>query len=139
MPSGSRRSVLACVGSLSVTGLSGCSALTEPDATLGHVTVDAANGSDAAQTFHVAVETVGGLGAWHTESLAGDGQRTVDVEPPDDEPPVALHGFVDDRPVRIDLDAVDLSGTVCLHVFFYYRVYDDEPVAFALTADASCS
>lgn len=139
MPSSSRRSILASVGSLSLVGLGGCTALTDRSATLGHVTVDFENGSDTAQTFHVAVETAGGLGAWHTESLAGDGQQTVDIDPPDDERPVALHGFVDDRPLRIDLDALDLSGTVCLHVFFYYRVYDDEPVAFALTADISCT
>lgn len=139
MPSSSRRSVLASVGSLCLAGLGGCTALTGPDATLGHVTVDVENGTDAAQTFHVAVETASGLGAWHTKSLTGDGQQTVDIDPPDDDRPVALHGFVDDRPVRIDLDALDLSGTVCLHVFFYYRVYEDEPVAFALTADVSCS
>ena len=139
MPSSSRRSILARVGSLSVAGLGGCTALTDRSATLGHVTVEFKNGSDTAQTVHVAVETAEGLGAWHTESLAGDGQQTVDIDPPDDEPPVALHGFADDRPVRVDFGALDLSGTVCLHVFFYYRVYDDEPVHFALTADISCS
>jgi hypothetical protein len=139
MPSSSRRSLLACVGSLSLVGLGGCTALTDRAPTLGHVTVDFENGSDTAQTFHVAVETAGGLGAWHTESLTGDGQQTVDVDPPDDEPPVAVHGFVDDRPVRIDLDALDLSGTVCLEVKFSYRVSEDEPVRFALTADISCS
>jgi hypothetical protein len=131
--------MLACVGSLSLVGLGGCTALTDQSATLDHVTVDVENGSDTAQPFHVAVETAGGLGAWHAESLAGDGHQTVDVEPPDDEPPVALHGFVDDRPLRIDLDALDLSGTVCPEVKFSYRVYDDEPVRFALTADISCS
>jgi hypothetical protein len=131
--------MLACLGSLSLAGLGGCTALTDRNATLGHVTFDVENGSDAAQTFHVAVETAGGLGEWHGVSLAGDGHQTVDVDPPDDEPPVALHGFVDDRPVRIDLDALDLSGTVCLAVQFSYRVYDDEPVRFALTADISCT
>jgi hypothetical protein len=131
--------MLACVGSLSLVGLGGCTALTGRSATLDHVTVDVENGSDTAQTFHVAVETAGGLGAWHAESFAGDGQQTVDVDPPDDEPPVALHGFVDDRPVRIDLDALDLSGTVCPEVQFSYRVSEDEPVRFALTADISCS
>jgi hypothetical protein len=139
MPSTNRRSVLACAGSLSVTSLGGCTALTDQDPTLGYVTVDIENGSDASQTFHVAVETVGGLGAWHSESLAAGGRRTVDVEPPDDGRPVAVHGFVDDRPVRIDFDALDLSGTVCPVVKFYYRVVEDDPTLFTLTADVSCS
>jgi hypothetical protein len=139
MPSSSRRSILASVGSLSLVGLGGCTALTDQSATLGHVTFDVENGSDDAQTFHVAVETSGGLGAWRSVSLAGDGQQTVDVDPPDDDRPVALHGFVDDHPLRIDLDALDLSGTVCLEVKFSYRVSEDGPVRFALTADISCS
>ena len=139
MPSSSRRSVLACVGSLSVAGLSGCTAFTDRPATLRRLTADLRNSSDTRQTFHVAIETAGGLGAWHAETVPADGERTVDIEPADDERPVALHGFVDDQPNRIDLDAVDFSGSVCLHALFDYRRTEGDPVEFALTADSSCS
>jgi hypothetical protein len=127
------------VGSLSLAGLSGCTALTDRDATLGRVTADLRNGSEASRPFHVAVETAGGLGDWHAESVTAGGELTVEVAPPDDDRPVAVHGFVADRPVRIDFGGIDLSGTVCPELRFYFRVVEDDPVVFALTADVSCS
>jgi hypothetical protein len=133
----SRRQVLTASGGL--WPLCGCLEAGSGTATIVEVVADLVNGDDEAHVFRLAIETARGLGEWHSREVAAGTREETFVAPPDGSELVAVHGIVDDRPVRVGFSRIDFDGDVCPHVRFSYRSpVGDGNAALVETADASC-
>jgi len=134
----SRRQVLTASGCLCLP-LSGCLEAVSGTATIVDVVADLVNGDDEAHVFRLAIETARGLGEWHSREVAAGSREVTSVDPPDEGELVAVHGIVDDRPVRVGFSRIEFDGNVCPHVRFSYRSPASDGNATLLeTADASC-
>lgn len=133
----SRRQLL-CAGSSALLALPGCTDRFAPSSSIGVVETELRNGDTAPRVFHVAIETARGLGEWHSRRVPAGTAEPTTTEPPDAGEPVAVHGVVDNRPVRVEFARVDLDGNVCPRLHFYYRVMDDPEVALLETTEFTC-
>ncbi len=60
------------------------------------------------------------------------------IDPSNSQELVAVHGVVDNEPVRVSFARWELEGVVCPRLKFYYRVLDDPAVLLVETTDFAC-
>lgn len=126
-----REFLAATTGALAL--LAGCTG-SDDETTIAELEVELRNRTSDQLMFHFVFETDDGLGEWMSAEVTGNGRETVTVEPPGNEELLAIHGLVDDQPVRSDLPNL-ASGTVCLRVRFDAEPGEEPQLLYNTDAD----
>jgi hypothetical protein len=134
-----RRQVLLGA-TVAVSGFAGCTVPFTSDSSLSEVTVELRNTADKARTFHVALETDGGVLDWESHRVDASSDERVTMTPSEEVVPVALHGAVGEFAGSVDIVGVDdLAGDYCLRFHFWDAHPSDEQPQLAQVADIDCS
>jgi len=132
-----RQALLGAVATLS--GVSGCIAPFTSDGSLTEVNVELRNTDDEARTFHLALETDGGMLDWESHRVDADVNMPVTMAPAEDVSPVALHGVVEEFAGSVEILGVDdLDENYCLQFHFWFSHPSDERPQLAQVADIEC-
>ncbi len=111
-----RRLVSATVGVGAIT-LSGClSLLSNSDKPVEEIFIEFDNRTTESHVFHIAVETDGGLGEWESQTVDGESQGNLRIEPPLRDGSFDVHGIVSNRTARGTIttavsDDIDINVT----------------------------
>ncbi|WP_076147878.1 hypothetical protein [Natrinema saccharevitans] len=137
----SRRETLLAGGPLLSSTFAGCLDTFKTTGSLQEVHVELHNGDDETHEFHLALELESEIMEWESYPVDAETAKSVEITPPEDSSPVALHGTADDFADYVEFSGVDdVDEDFCLQVAFWYKLSNSnsELTDLMLSADRRC-